>query len=686
MQEFELYVASLGDESIIESVQRSVGARLCRTTAAGSPLPDEAGLAILRPSLAHASAAGGCVVGAGRFDHVTVVAWGAPHAPAIKYRSQHLFIFEHAMPARGCCGDLGRCIEIVNHAEGFEFACAADYRRAHGGAYVPSDAPDGELVTSVLFNQQRDVLNLQRLGQRWAFTAQGVEDVQAEDRHLLASFSRAPPSLSDAQLSLAVADAFEAADAFGDVVTHDNLSGGASIQLGWRERVQGDDEAVDGFYPLRVRKRDHRRAPIVERLVAGIAPTLHKAAKALAAAAPWTYDRIHAMSGLGDPTTKGSMAYPPRHLQTQEPDGAFLPFLSHVVRLKGPAALTADAFDHAVLDGPVGIHSDEEDSCLGVIVTQAVARREGGGSSDAVLQRRTAKSLHNDAWQRLRTLLRLRGGAFGGSAFTSAERAARRRENQRRAAAGLPRLPRGLWDAQFGPGLPAYFAALGGGGGAAGGGDGDGGGGAAADGGADAGPTAARDARAARASTAAARGAQDAQREARAVQRRQEPGALAVAGGGDGASSSAGLTAYELQREANIAANDAYLASIGLGSRSRQIDVSQAEVRRAVEIIAEEGGDPERAIERVSELLGDTESGRRAVCVAFRVMQEEEEEEAGRASGAPPPPPADDARSSLGSVASAAPSDAPADRPLEGESWEQRMAHNARGKRPQPSD
>ena len=54
-----------------------------------------------------------------------------------------------------------------------------------------------------------------------------------------------PASVTDdAQRSWWAADAFEAADAAG-AVTFDEQSGGASIQLGWRARVQVSDEAVD---------------------------------------------------------------------------------------------------------------------------------------------------------------------------------------------------------------------------------------------------------------------------------------------------------------------------------------------------------------------------------------------------------------------------------------------------------
>ena len=58
-----------------------------------------------------------------------------------------------------------------------------------------------------------------------------------------------PASVTDdAQRSWWAADAFEAADAAGaydSAVTFDEQSGGASIQLGWRARVQVSDEAVD---------------------------------------------------------------------------------------------------------------------------------------------------------------------------------------------------------------------------------------------------------------------------------------------------------------------------------------------------------------------------------------------------------------------------------------------------------
>jgi hypothetical protein len=65
-------------------------------------LLDMPGLAILRPTRADAaSSPTNCVVGGGNFSHLTCVCWDAPHAPAIQYRGQHLFLFEHAMPKPG---------------------------------------------------------------------------------------------------------------------------------------------------------------------------------------------------------------------------------------------------------------------------------------------------------------------------------------------------------------------------------------------------------------------------------------------------------------------------------------------------------------------------------------------------------------------------------------------------------
>ena len=105
------------------------------------------------------------IVDCGDFDHLSVVVWEAPHAPALAYRGQHLFFFEFDMPPRGQAGDVGRCVEVRTHKEGYEYAIAANYHRAHGGAFFASDAPDGQLMTAVLFNLRRDVQNLQRLRQ-----------------------------------------------------------------------------------------------------------------------------------------------------------------------------------------------------------------------------------------------------------------------------------------------------------------------------------------------------------------------------------------------------------------------------------------------------------------------------------------------------------------------------------------
>jgi hypothetical protein len=457
--DFERWVASIHDDGAVADIKSALGGvHLCLTTASGSPLLDMPGLAILQPARADAAKSPtNCVVGGGNFSHMTCVCWEAPHAPAIQYRGQHLFLFEHAMPKPGFSADLGRCIEVVTHKRGFEYAISADFHHAHGGAYIADDAPCDEIITCVLFNMEHDIANLRRLRAHWASTALGVATVQADDLHHLASMPGLPASVTDdAQRSWWAADAFEAADAAG-AVTFDEQSGGASIQLGWRARVQVSDEAVEGYYPLRLRQRDLQKAEAVGPLVAGVAPVLQKAASAFASKATWAYEAMHTFCGLGDPTTKGALAYPPRHLQTASVAAPFMAFLSLVVRLKGPPGPDARAYDHAVLDGTVGIHSDTEDCSLGVIVSMAVASRRlecGCGAMSLA----AARTMHQSAWKRLRVALRLRGGA--GAAFSNRERSARRRENERRAQQGQPRLPRGLWDANFGPGLPAYAAAV----------------------------------------------------------------------------------------------------------------------------------------------------------------------------------------------------------------------------------
>ena len=61
--------------------------------------------------------------------------------------------------------------------------------------------------------------------------------------------------------------AYRSISAFLGAVTQDTASrgaSGASLQLGWRERVQGSDEAVDGFFPLRLRKRNIHLASAVD--------------------------------------------------------------------------------------------------------------------------------------------------------------------------------------------------------------------------------------------------------------------------------------------------------------------------------------------------------------------------------------------------------------------------------------
>ena len=419
-----------------------MGARLCATTAAGTPLPDDVGLTMLKPAMVDAAdSPDGVVVGGGAHAHVTVVAWAAPHAPGMAYRGANLFVYEEPMPPCGTARDVGRCIEVRMHRKGYEYACAANYHYAHGGCWCSADAPDAEYATAVLYNQRRDLQNLARLGRGDAIRPELVDDVLRKDFHALQSMRAAPSTMSAAERSRALVDAFVAADAAG-LVTLDNASGGASATTGWRERVQTTDEEVKGFYPLRLRRRNLR--PEIADMMTAAAPTFGDAAAAFRTCAPWVYNRMHAACGMTEAATGGRMLYPARHCQTADPCGPVLSFLSCVLRMKGPDGLDPQGFDRAVVDGPVGMHSDHEDSDLGMIVGLAIARPAEDAIVDPVVRRRTAREHHQGAWQRLRLQLRLRGGAFD-----NAERAARRRENERRRRAGQPRLPRGGYDSIF---------------------------------------------------------------------------------------------------------------------------------------------------------------------------------------------------------------------------------------------
>ena len=77
------------------------------------------------------------------------------------------------MPKPGFSADLGRCIEVVTHKRGFEYAVSADFHHAHGGAYIADDAPCDEIITCVLFNMEHDISNLRRLRAHCASTALG---------------------------------------------------------------------------------------------------------------------------------------------------------------------------------------------------------------------------------------------------------------------------------------------------------------------------------------------------------------------------------------------------------------------------------------------------------------------------------------------------------------------------------
>jgi hypothetical protein len=416
---------------------------------------DERALQLLRPALLDARSADAaklrhCAVGdADGFADVHVFAMRAAWAGAAAARSSNLFVTESSLGKNGVLSDLGTVLEIVTNAPGWSFGVGMDYsKHAHGNALISDDVHTTELLVLVSFTERRVIANVAReqallRGEQLLVDSELEEDLQHVQQML-----PAPAHLSRAHLTAMAADTLDACNAAG-IVTCDNHSGGSSVQFGWHARIQGEKvgnapvvlRGGGAFWPVRLRKRDMRDGTAeTAQLLSSVAPFLGDVAAAIASCLPSYLEKLKLLHMDFD-----TGAYPPPQQQCPH-GGHHLPFMELVVRMKGVRGGCVSEMLHA-MSSVVGLHEDSSDLEVGFITYVPVLRTEPPVSSSDI-------KLVFDAVRSQCLALRLRGGARGdwAGALSSAERTARSRENKRRAAAGQPRLPRGAWDADFGPG------------------------------------------------------------------------------------------------------------------------------------------------------------------------------------------------------------------------------------------
>ena len=377
--------------------------------------------------------------GGGNFDRVEATAFavdgdGVPLR--LRQRGNHVFLTEFAASI-GHLEELGRVIEVVTHAHGWGVAVTAPYTiHMHMNGVFKDDHMEYPLLTLVQFGVQRFSTRMQTLRKRFAVDRGAVAALAAEEAPL-----RSIVPAVDRDATGATARALLAFDAMSEAkgaqdITWDGTTGSFSFQGGYRLRDQAGDAKVASasgvapdFNPPHVRKRDLRGDAHHAALLREAAVVLEQAGRAVRCSSPHVPLLLDHL--LSVDATQGAFVYPPRSLSND----MGLPFPELVARFKGGPDW---------LRNISGGHCDNQDIALGTnIYTRPVATDEPLPPSPALPLRPCAGAGQQVA--ALRMQLRLDGGAC----MIASDRALRLAENKRRQAAGLPKLPRGIWPADF---------------------------------------------------------------------------------------------------------------------------------------------------------------------------------------------------------------------------------------------
>ena len=201
-----------------------------------------------------------------------------------------------------------------------------------------------------------------------------------------------------------------------------------------------------------LRVGDTKPDPVRARIAAAAGPIIAESCRAIHTCAPHVsaaWQRMLRTDISGD-----AFAFPPSHLQHPEGQGGehLMPFPDLAVRNKEG------------LEDVTGAHTDWNDMHLGMLTYMKpaprppppVVRRSSRTSSHDTMPSTPLPSESSEAFQaelnetqsELQLQLHLRGGSGSGTDDVERQKKARirRAENRRRELAGIPRLPRGLWD------------------------------------------------------------------------------------------------------------------------------------------------------------------------------------------------------------------------------------------------
>ena len=219
-------------------------------------------------------------------------------------RSGNLIVFAHPMPQPGQCGSLGEACEVATGFHGWRTVVVFSPRRqAHSNALLGKQDRDGRsLVRLVPFTTQRELNALDRTRRLCARARTQLSQATEADAGRLAELPTLSSPPSTCELVSGVYNAVLGPDAFA---TSDGGTGGNSINLGYRERVQTSDTLVassaikaDSIYPLRLRAVHSTHSDAAGALTVLVAPTLGQAADDLEATWPTVLAKLAA--GLED--------------------------------------------------------------------------------------------------------------------------------------------------------------------------------------------------------------------------------------------------------------------------------------------------------------------------------------------------------------------------------------------------
>ena len=311
-------------------------------------------------------------------------------------RSSNLIVFQRPMPQGGCVASLGAPVEVVTGCAGWQIqAIFSPKRQAHCNALLgKGDTDGGATVRLVPFTTAREAAAVRRTRGLPVRSHATMREVVEPDLLRLQQLKprAAPPTTSELIEGVSAAVLGPAA-----IATADGGTGGSSVNMGWRERVQKMENPVSttaldmaDTYVLRLRALHSAScADAVAELAALTAPVLGQAAEDLTGSWPSVLAALGADLHSAAYESVGGAFFPPRALQRagRDADGPVLEVAELVVRInRVPSASERPSEEEliALMQQPCGLHSDacDTDKPEVIIYLHGATGESGGGGGE----------------------------------------------------------------------------------------------------------------------------------------------------------------------------------------------------------------------------------------------------------------------------------------------------------------